>query len=101
MGIKLLVHTDILDEMCRVGLFELASSWGGGRGFESGLFFGADLNRDERLDQQEAKAVKNLTEDEIFARYEEDNSGYITRLEFKEYIQQSPWVDKFVAPKDR
>ncbi len=79
----------------------IASSWGGGRGFESGLFFGADLNRDERLDQQEAKAVKNLAEDETFTRYEEDNSGYITRLEFKEYIQQSPWVDKFVAPKDR
>ena len=80
----------------------VASSWGGGgRGFESGLFFGADLNRDERLDHQEAKAVKNLGKDEIFARYDEDKSGYITRLEFKEYIQQSPWVDKFVAPKDR
>lgn len=79
----------------------IASSWGGGRGFESGLFFGADLNRDERLDQQEAKAVKNLAEDKIFARYDEDNSGYITRLEFKEYIQQSPWMDKFVAPNDR
>ena len=80
----------------------IASSWGGGgRGFESGLFFGADLNRDERLDQKEAKAVKNLAEDKIFARYDEDSSGYITRLEFKEFIQQSPWVDKFVAPKDR
>ena len=80
-----------------------ASSWGGGggKGYESGMFFGADLNRDERLDKDEAKAVYNLAEDEIFARYDEDDSGYITRLEFKEYIQQAPWVDKFVHPKDR
>ena len=81
----------------------MASSWGsgGGKGYESGLFFGADLNRDERLDQDEAKGVYNLAEDEIFARYDEDKSGYITRLEFREYIQQSPWVDKFVHPKDK
>ena len=80
-----------------------ANSWGqgGGKGFEDGLFFGADLNRDERLDPKEAKSVKNLGEEEIFARYDEDNSGYITRLEFQEFIQQSPWVDKFVPPEDR
>ena len=86
-----------------VPVVSLASSWGGGggRGYESGLFFGADLNRDERLDKDEAKAVYNLAEDDIFTRYDEDESGYITRLEFKEYIQQSPWVDKFVHPKDR
>ena len=79
----------------------LASSVGGGKGFESGLFFGADLNRDLRLDQDEAKGVYNLSEDEIFARYDEDNSGYITQIEFREYLQQTPWVDKFVHPKDR
>lgn len=79
----------------------LASSWGsgGGKGFESGLFWGADLNRDERLDKKEAQAVFNLADDEIFARYDKDQSGYITRLEFMEYIQQAPWVDKFVAPE--
>ncbi len=79
-----------------------SSSWhGAGRGFEGGLFFGADLNRDERLDPNEAKSVKNLGDKEIFLRYDEDNSGYITRLEFKEFIQQSPWLDKFVPPEDR
>lgn len=74
---------------------------GGGRGYESGLFWGADLNRDGRLDQNEAKDVYNLAEEEIFVRYDEDESGFITRLEFREYIQQAPWVDKFVAPQDR
>ena len=81
----------------------VASSYGGGggRSFEGGLFFGADLNRDERLDKNESKAVYNLAEKEIFARYDEDNSGYITRFEFREFLQQSPWVDKFVHPKDK
>jgi len=81
----------------------MASSFGGGggKGFESGLFWGADLNRDERLDRNEAKAVFNLAEDEIFTRYDKDESGFITRLEFSDYVQQAPWVDKFVHPKDR
>ncbi len=85
-------------------MISIASSWGsggGGKGFESGLFWGADLNRDERLDQNEAKNVFNLAEDEIFARYDEDQSGFITRVEFKEYIQQAPWVDKFVPPEEQ
>ena len=78
-----------------------ASSFGGGRSLEGGTFFGADLNRDERLSKDEAKAVHNLAEDEIFTRYDEDKSGFITRLEFKEFFQQKPWVDKFVHPRDR
>lgn len=98
---KNLINT-ILIAVIMTGTSSASESWwGGGKGFESGLFFGADLNRDERLDIKEAKAVKNLGEEEVFARYDEDKSGYITRLEFKEYMQQSPWVDKFVHPKDR
>ncbi len=86
-----------------IPMTSLASSYGsgGGRSFEGGLFFGADLNRDERLDKDESKAVYNLAEKEIFARYDEDKSGYITRFEFREFLQQKPWVDKFVHPKDK
>jgi len=88
--------------MLSAPLAVMANSWGGGgKGFESGLFFGADLNRDERLDPKEAKAVKNLGEKDIFSRYDEDKSGYITRLEFREFMQQSPWVDKFIPPEER
>ena len=79
----------------------LASSYGGGRSFEDGMFFGADLNRDERLDSDEAKAVFNLAEEEIFAKYDEDQSGFITRFEFSEYLQEKPWLEKFVHPKDK
>ncbi len=100
---RLLINILLLLTMTFAPLAVIANSWGGGggKGFESGLFFGADLNRDERLDPKEAKAVKNLGEKDIFSRYDEDKSGYITRLEFREFIQQSPWVDKFVPPEER
>ena len=74
---------------------------GGGRSFEDGLFWSADLDRNERLDRDEAKAVYNLAEDEIFTRYDENGNGSINRSEFMEFIQQSPWTDKFVHPKDK
>ena len=74
---------------------------GGGRSYEDGMFWGADLDRNERLDREEAKAVYNLAEDEIFTRYDKDENGLINRPEFMEFIQQSPWTDKFVHPKDK
>lgn len=74
---------------------------GGGRSYEDGMFWGADLDRNERLDRDEAKAVYNLAEDEIFTRYDKNGNGSINRPEFMEFIQQSPWTDKFVHPKDK
>ena len=74
---------------------------GGGRSFEDGLFWGADLDRNERLDRKEAKAVYNLAEEEIFNRFDEDSNGLINRAEFSEFIQLSPWTDKFVPPSER
>lgn len=79
----------------------MAGPAGGGRSFEDGLFWGADLDRNERLDRDEAKNVYNLAEDEIFARYDENANGSINRPEFMEFIQQSPWTDKFVHPSDK
>ncbi|MBT8125511.1 MAG: EF-hand domain-containing protein [Gammaproteobacteria bacterium] len=74
---------------------------GGGRSYEDGLFWGADLNRNERLDRDEAKNVYNLAEDGIFERFDEDSNGLINRAEFSEFIQLSPWTDTFVHPKDK
>ena len=74
---------------------------GGGRSYEDGMFWGADLDRNERLDRDEAKAVYNLAEDEIFTRYDKNENGSINRPEFMEFIQQSPWTDRFVHPKDK
>jgi len=82
-------------------LTTFAGTTGGGRSFEGGLFWGADLDRNERLDRDEAKNVFNLADDEIFARFDEDSNGLINRAEFREFIQLSPWTDKFVHPRDK
>ena len=73
---------------------------GGGRSFEDGLFWGVDLDRNERLDKEEAKDVYNLAEEEIFTRYDKNGNGSINRSEFMEFIQQSPWTDKFDNSRD-
>ncbi len=82
-------------------LTSIAGMSGGGRSYEDGLFWGADLNRNERLDRDEAKAVYNLGEDEIFDRFDEDSNGLINRAEFREFIQLSPWTDSFVHPDEK
>jgi len=82
-------------------LCSIAGVAGGGRGYEDGLFWGADLDRNERLDRDEAKNVYNLAEDKIFARFDEDNNGVINRAEFSEFIQLSPWTDRFVHPSEK
>lgn len=78
-----------------------AGTAGGGLGFEGGLFWSADLDRNQRLDQDEAKAVFNLADQEVFARFDEDDNGVINRPEFREFIQLSPWTDRFVHPSER
>lgn len=70
----------------------IAGDPGGGKSFEDGLFWGADLNRNEQLDREEAKSVYNLADEKVFSRYDEDQSNSISRLEFMEFIQQSPWL---------
>ena len=82
-------------------LTAFAGTAGGGRSYEDGLFWSADLNRNERIDRDEAKAVYNLADDEIFARFDEDSNGLINRAEFSEFIQLSPWTDRFVHPKEK
>ena len=75
-------------------------SGGGGMGLEDGLFWGADLDRNERLDPDEAKLVYNLSDETVFSRYDENGNGSISRVEFSEFMQQSPWTDKFIHPAD-
>ena len=82
-------------------LTTIAGVAGGGRSYEDGLFWGADLDRNERLDRDEAKAVYNLGDDEIFARFDEDSNGLINRAEFSEFIQLSPWTDDFIHPSEK
>ena len=63
-----------------------AFSLGGGLDYEGGLFWGADLNRNEQLDIHEAKSIYNLGDKNVFAKYDKSGEGVITRLEFHDYI---------------
>jgi len=75
-----------------------AQGFGGGKGYVSGNFWGADLDRNEQLSLDEAKAVYNLADKEIFDRYDQSGNGSINFTEFSEFMQQSPWTKKFVHP---
>ena len=44
--------------------------FGGGKGNVSGNFWGADLDRNEKLSIDEAKVVYNLADKAIFNRYD-------------------------------
>jgi len=72
--------------------------FGGGKGYVSGNFWGADLDRNEQLSHGEAKAVYNLADKEVFDRYDQNGNGSINFTEFSYFMQQSPWVKKFVHP---
>ncbi len=98
---KFFISTLIMTALLLPAISIAGFSGGGGRGYEDGLFWGADLDRNERLDRDEAKSVYNLAEDNIFTRFDEDSNGTINRSEFREFLQLSPWTDKFVHPKDK
>ena len=65
-----------------------AFSRGGGLDFKDGLFWGSDLNRNEQLDINEAKAIYNLGDEKVFAKYDKSGEGVITKLEFYDYLNQ-------------
>ena len=64
-----------------------AFSLGGGFDLKDGLFWGADLNRNEQLDINEAKLVYNLGNEKVFAKYDTSGEGVITRFEFYDYLR--------------
>lgn len=65
-----------------------AFSRGGGLDFKDGLFWGADLNRNEQLDIKEAKAIYNLGDEKVFAKYDTSGEGVITKFEFYDYLNR-------------
>jgi Ca2+-binding EF-hand superfamily protein len=57
------------------------------RTLENGMFWGADVNRDGRLSIEEAKSIYNLSDPEVFTKYDKNGDGYITILEFYDYFR--------------
>ena len=82
-------------------LLPTVSSGFGGRSYQDGMFWGVDLDRNERIDRYEAKNAYNLANDEVFARFDKNGNGSINQIEFNEFIQQAPWTDRFIHPHDK
>ena len=64
---------------------------GGGFSLERGLFRNADINRSETISLEEAKRLGNydLSDPEVFARFDTGGEGYIDFTEFRDYIRLS------------
>ncbi|MEJ2116340.1 MAG: hypothetical protein P8X88_10000 [Gammaproteobacteria bacterium] len=70
-----------------------ALGFGGGKGNVSGNFWGADLDRNEQLNTDEAKAVYNLADKEVFDHYDKNKNGSIN---FTEYSMTSLCLTKLL-----
>ena len=61
---------------------------GGGLGYRDGMFWGNDLNRDEYLEIYETKGIYNLSDPDVFAKYDKNNDGRLIKFEFYDYLAQ-------------
>ena len=74
-------------------LLSLSTSAIADTGTEDFMFLGTDIDRNERIDRTEAKTIYNLADEAVFNEFDKDKNGYISRYEFRSYIQRSPWTD--------
>ena len=74
-----------------VGMIVASNAYGLGGGYdlERGLFRNADINKSESITLEEAKRLGNydLSEPEVFARFDTSGEGYIDFTEFRDYIR--------------
>lgn len=59
---------------------------GGGMSFKDGLFWSADLNRNEQLTIEESQVIYNLGDPEVFKKYDRSGEGLISKFEFFDYL---------------
>ncbi len=78
----------LLTTILAISYSSVTHALGGGLSFHDGLFWGADLNRNEQLDQNEAKAIYNLGNDNVFKKYDTSGEGVIIMFEFYDYLNR-------------
>jgi|GEM_PF-531163 hypothetical protein len=65
---------------------ESVLSRGGGMSFRDGLFWSADLNRNEQLTLKESQVIYNLGDPKVFKKYDRSGEGLISKFEFFDYL---------------
>ena len=64
---------------------------GGGKGYTSGAFWGTDLNRDEFISEEEAKAPTAKGLDQAFRQVDKDGDGQVGFYEFAHFLWNRPY----------
>ena len=60
---------------------------GGGKGYEAGTFWGADLDRDEFISEEEARAPAAKGLHRVFSEVDQDGDGLIGYYEFSDFLR--------------
>ena len=73
---------------------------GAGKGYEAGAFWGTDLDRDEFISEQEARAPTAKGLHRVFHQVDRNNDGLVGYYEFSHFLRNHPYYMK-LAEKDK
>ena len=75
-----------------------AVSWdgggGGGRSYESGAFWGTDLDRNEFISEEEAQAPTAKGLHKVFHAVDQNGDGLVGYYEFSHFLRNHPYYMK-------
>ena len=67
---------------------------GGGKGYLAGAFWGADLDRNEFISEQEAQAPAAKGLHRVFRQIDRDGDGQVGFYEFAHFLSNHPYYMK-------
>lgn len=73
---------------------------GAGRSYESGAFWGTDLNRDEFISEEEARAPTAKGLHLVFHQVDQNDDGLVGYYEFSHFLRNHPYYMK-LAERDK
>ena len=73
---------------------------GGGKGYEAGAFWGTDLDRNEFISEEEARAPTAKGLDQVFHQVDQDGDGLVGYYEFSHFLRNRAYYMKLVE-KDK
>ena len=67
---------------------------GGGKGYEAGAFWGTDLDRNEFISEEEARAPTAKGLDQVFHQVDQNGDGLIGYYEFSHFLRNRAYYIK-------